>query len=414
MLGWAHPYGVQYGGMTGGAEVHIFDGVKTAWARDLAGYQKFRMLHRMHSDRMPNALFNLDGSPTSAEDWVLDGFDGQYVPFSHFITPSLDEEDAFGVYAADQTHVNYVGANNLKPSYEAQLLGYGAHDYQHFIRYTRSAKVLSWLANDSLAQDDLRMQAENFKLSYHPYNNGTYGYEQTTGMAYDLTHVEEHFASGFPIGRGEGWGLDCSSAAYAAADRTWRAERRPWFDTFAQMVFDGQGGCNGFLQANIAPKMLDGKYRARQAIEHVILDNGILGMLKTVYQDEDPAMEAMLEDVLHDSFYALISNMSWGPSETKPWQYTAIGPLDLSKPLWCSLSQMPGDGYTPGAYDNFQNWSDLAYAKELTGDAEFYDRAAMMMGGTSDLLGALEADGLNNVENRAALLALLQHENGDF
>jgi len=414
MLGWAHPYGVPYGGMTGGAEINIFDGMKTAWARELAGYQKFRMIHRMHSDRMPNALYNLDGNPTSAEDWLLTGGSGPYVPFNHFIIPSLSGDDAFGVYAADQTHISFVTGGGLAPSYEGELLNYSAHDYQHFSRYTRAAKVLSWLSNDSLAQDDLLMQAENFKLSYHPYNNGLYGGQQGTGMAYDITYVEEHPASGFRIGRGEGWGLDCSNAAYAAAARAWRAERLPWFDTYLQMVFDGQGACNGFLQANIQSKFLDAQYRARQAIEQVILDNGIRGMLETVYRGKDVAAVAMLEDVLESSFYGLISPMSWGTSETKPWQYTAVGPLDESLPVWCSFSQMPSDGYTPGAYDNFQNWSEFAYAKELTGDNEFYDRAKMMLGGTTDLLGSLEADGLDNIENRAALIALLQHENGDF
>ena len=100
VLGWAHPYGVGYGGMTGGAEINLFDGVETAWAGEKAGYQKFRILHRMHTDRMNNVLFNLDGEPSSADDWVTSGPSGNYVPFNHFIVPYISGADAFGLHAA--------------------------------------------------------------------------------------------------------------------------------------------------------------------------------------------------------------------------------------------------------------------------------------------------------------------------
>jgi hypothetical protein len=363
---------------------------------------------------MPNVLYDVYGDPSYAEEWLIDGPAGPYVPFEHFVSPTVKGADPFGFYLADQAHIDHVAGSGLKPDYENELLSFYSHDFQHFIRYTRSAKVLSWLANDSVAQDDLRMQAENFKLSFHPYNNGAYGGKQISGMASKMVYVSEHPAAGLPIGRGEGWGLDCSAAAYAAAERTWRAARRPWFDAFRDLLVDGQGACNGFLQANVSSKSFEGMYRSRQAYEHVILDNGIRGLLETVYRGVDVASVAMLEDVLESSYYALISPMAWGASENRPWQATAVGPADSSLPIWCSFSQMPGDGFTAGAYDSFQNWSEFAYAKELTGDGKFLERAAQMLGSTPDLLGSLEAEGLNNIENRAGLLALLQHENGDF
>ncbi|MEM7306939.1 MAG: hypothetical protein AAF682_09725 [Planctomycetota bacterium] len=413
-LGYAHPYGVGYGGMTGGAEINIFDGMQTVWAAEVAGYQKFRMIHRMHSDRMPNALFNSDGDPSSAEDWMKVGGSGEYVPFSHFIIPNLSGADAFGVHEAEQFQIDHVSSNGMKPDYENTLLGFDAHDYQHFSRYTRAAKVLSWIANDSLAQDDLCMQAENFKFSWHQYYNSSGGYVQVSGLRWDLDYVDEHFGAGLRVGRGEGWGLDCTNAAYSCADAEWREGRREWYDIVSQMMFDGQGACNGFMQSNIQEKFLDAKYRARQAIEHAILDNGLRGMLESVYRGDDVAHTAMMEDVLEDSFYALISDMSWGPGEPAPWQYAAVGPLDESQPIWCSLSQLPSDGYTPGAYDAFQNWSEFAYAHDLTGAQIFLNKAGDLMGGTSNLLAALENDKLNNIANRAGLLAYMQHLNGDF
>jgi hypothetical protein len=414
VLGWAHPYGIAYGGMTGGAEINIFDGMTTAWAAEVAGYQKYRIIHRMQSDRQHDVFYNWDGEPTAVEDWLKSSGAGSYVPFEWFVLPHLDSPDDFGLYLADKTHINYVQAQNLDPDYEPDLLEFEVHDYQHFIRYTRSAKVLAWLANDSIAKDDLRAQADNFKLAYHQYNNSEYGSKQASGFASALSFVDNYPGKGFGMGRGEAWGLDASNAAYATSSRAWRAERKPWFDLVADNVSDGQAECNGFIQAVVNDKVLDGKYRARQGYEHPIVDNAVRGMLETVYRGLDSGRTAMLTDVLSDSFYALIGPISWSPSQKAPWQMTAVGPTDPSKPLYCTLSQLPGDGYTPGAFETFQNWSDFAYAYELTGDDVFLDYAWQQIGSPPDLLTKLEQDGLNNIENRTALLAILQHENGDF
>lgn len=421
VLGWCHPYGIAYGGMTGGAEVNIFDGMQTGWAAEIAGYQLFRIIHRMQSDRQHNVLFNWDGEATSVEDWLKSSSAGPYVPFELFVQPQLGSPDAFGLDKADHSQVDYVASKGMKPDYEATLLGpagdgldgVDAHDYQHLIRYTHGAKVLAWLGNDSVAKDDLRAQAENFKLAYHQFNNSPDGAQQGSGFANTMDFVEQFPGKGLSVGRGEAWGIDVSNAAYATSPRYWRAERRPWFDLVADTIFEGQATCNGFIQAVVNDKILDGKYRARQAYEAPIIDNAVRGMLESVYRGFDTPRTAMLSSVLEDSYYSLINDISWGPGQHSPWQMTAVGPLDPSKPLFCSLSQLPPDGWTPGAYENFQNWSDFAYAYELTGDFEFLDRAATQIGST-DLLGACEASGLNNIENRCALLAILQHENGDF
>jgi hypothetical protein len=414
VLGWSHPYGIAYGGMTGGAEVNIFDGMQMAWAAEIAGYQQNRIVHRMQSDRQHNLLINWDGESSSVEDWLKSSAAGPYVPFEMFVQPQVSVPDAFGLYLADKTHINYVASNNMQPDYESQMLGVDSHDYQHFIRYTHAPKVLAWLANDSVAKDDLRAQAENFKLAYHQFNNGSGGSKQGSGFASAMDFVQNFPGKGFGMGRGQGWGIDCSSAAYATSSRAWRAERKPWFDLVADNIFDGQAACSGFLMAVVSDKMLDGKFRARQAYEHSIADNAVRGMLETVYRGLDTPRTAMLESVLEDSYYALIGELSWGPGQHSPWQMSAVGPLDPGLPLYCNLSQLPVGGWTPGAYETFQNWSILGYAYQLTGDTEFLDRAALQIGGTSDLLSALEANGLNNIENKAGLLAILQHENGDF
>jgi hypothetical protein len=413
VMGWAHPYGIAYGGMTGGAEIFITDGMKTAWAADLAGYQKFRIIHRMQSDRQHNVLYNWDGQPTAVKDWVKTSAAGTYVPFEMFVQPQLSSQDAFGLYLADQSQIDYVESSGLKPDYEGELLGWDAHDYQHYIRYTHSAKVLAWLANDSLAKDDLKAQAENFRLAYHEHNNSSGGAKQGSGFKSAKEFVAANPGVGFGLGRGESWGIDCNNAAYALGTRTWRAERKPWFDQLADTISDGQANCSGFLQAVLNDKILDGEYRARQAYEHPIINNAICGMVERVFRGKDSGRTAMLEDVLRDSYYALIGPISWGAGEHSPWQMTAVTSKSAPYDVYCSAAELPGDAWTPGAYETFQNWSDFAFAYELTGDLEFLDRAALQIG-SPDLLVALESSGLNNIENRSSLLAILQYENGDF
>ena len=168
-LGWAHPYGVQYGGMTSGQEIFVYDGVVTASSANRLGVQAHRGHLRMATDRQWTALYDADGSPSGVLDWLVVG---RYIPFEHFVHPKVTPGgDPFGVTAAPTFQIDYVRRTGKQPAYEAVLDGYDAHDYQHFIRYTRSAKVLAWLANDSLAKGELLMQAENFNLAYHPYLN---------------------------------------------------------------------------------------------------------------------------------------------------------------------------------------------------------------------------------------------------
>ncbi|MCZ6599073.1 MAG: hypothetical protein O7B99_15655 [Planctomycetota bacterium] len=410
VLGWAHPYGVPYGGMAGGAEIHIVDGVRAVEIATPEGYQLFRILHRMQSDRMPNAFLDVDGEPTSVESWLVQPGDGRdYVPFEHFMVP-IGSSDPFGLGDAPTHQVEYVEANGLQPPYENDLLSYNPHDYQHFIRYTRSAKVLAWLANDSLAKDDLRMQAENFNLSYHQHFNSEAGFTQSTGLRWDLDYVAEHPATGFPFGRGEGWGLDCMNAAYATADEEWRATKRPWFDVVAELLADGQASCSGFIQAQVTPAFFEGEYRGRQQIEQSILENAFLGLIETVYRGEDTARTSMLEEVLRRSLWSMISDMAWSEEKTGPWARTAVGPEDLTLPVWCSFSEMPADGHTDWT-DEYQNWSSFAYGFELTGDPAFLDFAAQQAGG-GDLLFALESAGTDNLFNKSALLALMQQLQG--
>ena len=416
VLGWGHPYGVSYGGMTSGNEIFMVDGVTTAEAASTAGYQWYVAQHRMHTDRQPSALYDIDGEPTSVERWLVENASADFVPFYCYLTPFLGGSypDPFGFAAAPRFQINYVQSHGLQPDYEGEHLGFDPHDLQHLIRYTRSAKVLGWLGNDSVAKDDLRMQAEDFNLSYHQFRNDSFGGTQSSGLRMNQNFVASNPHKGCSFGRGEAWGLDCAVAAYAFAQQGWRVAKRPWLRQVLRLVSDGQGSCTGFVQAFVSDKAVNGLYRARQLIEQSITENALQGLRETVFRNFDSANSDLAAEVLIDSLYGFVGEMSWFPGQNGPWRYTGIGPLNVALPIWCSRSQMPGNAWTAGDIETYQDWASFAYGYELTGDPLFLEKALEQLDFYPNLLNGLTNEGTENIENRAALLALVQHLAGQF
>ncbi len=415
VLGWGHPYGVSYGGMTSGNEIFCWDGITTAAAASYHGLHMFRALHRMHTDRQPNVLYDADGAPSTVERWWRENGQLDYVPFYHYIVPFLGGSypDPFGFANAPRFQIQHVQANSLRPGYEDSHLSFDPHDYQHFIRYTRSAKVLAWLGNDSLAKDDLLLQAEMFHLSYHTWRNDVHGGFMGSGLLSHRAVANANPGKGGPFGRGDAWGLDCAVAAYSLAEPGWRTVKKPWLEDIIEMLMTSQGTCNGFLQAFVSSKAVEGKYRARQQIEQSITENALQGLRETVFKNADPGYSDMTRDVLVDSLYGFLGDMAWVRG-AGPYRYTGVGPKDVNLPIWCAASQMPHDAFTHGDIETFQDWSSFAYGYELTGDPIFHERALEQLAGATDLLTRLRNEGTSNIENRAPLLAQMQYLAGQL
>lgn len=417
-LGWGHPFGVSYGGMTGGLEIQFYDGIETAAAASVNGYRYYTALHRMQTDRQPNAMFQLDGRPSSVEEWKVENGALDYVPFEHFVVPLIfgSRPDPFGVRNAPSFQVDYVRANGLEPAYQAEYQLFAPYDYQHLVRYSRAAKVLAWLGNDSLAKDDLCMQAENFHLAYHHHANNAYGNAQGSGLLAAQRFVRSSPGQGFGFGRGESWGMDCAVAAYSCGSKEWRATKLPWFQEQAELLLEGQAACSGFIQSFVYHLALGGRYRARQAIEQSITENALVELHESVFRDADPGYAAMVRDVLERSLRAFIGEMSWFPGQRGPWRITALAPLDPALPVWCSRAEMPSDGWTVGDIEAYQDWSSLAYGYRLTGDPQFLRNARIQIGGASfsDMAQRLRSAGTANLGNRAALLSEVQRIQGDL
>ena len=77
---------------------------------------------------------------------------------------------------------------------------------------------------------------------------------------------------------------------------------------------------------------------------------------------------------------------------------------------------MPSDAWSAGDIETYQDWASFAYGYELTGDPLFLRHARFQTGGANfnDLVVRLRSAGTENLENRAALLAVVQRITGDL
>jgi hypothetical protein len=404
-LGWAHPWGIPYGGMTGGIEINLYEGVQLAEVATHEGWLSMRLTHRMSLDRQGNALYSRSGDPTRLEKWV------EYSSFPfvdmNFWMTLVNGPDPFGFKDAPTYQVQHVEQAGLKPGYEGALLDYMPYDFQHHVRFTRTPKVLAWLGNDALAKDDLAHAAEIVRMSMHEYPNPDGKYHTGAVLFALKAHIANHPGKGISWGRGESWSLDTVVAAYALGDASFRARALPWLETCADIVAQAQVPCSGFIQAADMPQWLGGVYRTRSQPEHTITENALWGLTKTVFQGADPGREKQTEHVVGQAASTVIGPIAWSDTMKSPWFLAATAPLDLSKPAYCTSP--PPNGVGSGG-EAFFSWASFGYAFEVTRNPELLQKMALM-GGKSTALSALLAKLANencNIETISAVLATLQ------
>ncbi len=402
-MGWAHPWGVAYGGMTGGTEIWFFDGFKVAEARSQCGYRALEMKHRMYSDRMPQVFYDKDGKHTTAERWLVQGASGPFMPMNYFQGLIGNSNDPFGMSQSPSFQRTYVAANNLKPAYETALRGYKPIDYQHYTRFLQSPMALSWLGNDALAKDDLRMSAEIFRLSYHEFPISSSGVVSGTSMLADIQAALGNPGYGIAFGRGESWGLVSAIAAFGLSDPAWRARWDSWFSKASDLVANGQSSCNGIIQRTLNNKILGGAYQARQSIEQAITENMLWSLKESVFRDRNPARFAQTEATLTNSVYAMIGPLAWR-SGWGPSSHLAVAPVNGTNTPFCNSLPAPDAAW--GA-DTYQTPCSFAWGYALTGDSTFLTKALEMYSQPT-LPAAMGAQGLINCEVRAALIAVTQ------
>ena len=123
------------------------------------------------------------------------------------------------------------------------------------------------------------------------------------------------------------------------------------------------------------------------------------------YRDVDTGRAADLDRILADSYRSMISDLAWPKGNGGPWAHLAVGTKDGSE-VFCDAGDLPDDGHDEYT-DGYQVGQSLARGFGLTGDPAFLEKAAELAG-DSGLRRDLEANGLKNIANLAALLELAQ------
>ncbi len=403
-MGWAHPWNLSDAGMVSGEEIFLYEGVECAAAASRDGYRMLELRHRMYTDRQHNVLFDLDGQHTRWESWAVHAPQGDYLPVLWYDHPLLWAQDPFGFDAELTAAQNaWVQANGKAPAYEQELLGYASIDEAHLVRYTHTPKALVWLGNDALAKEDLWAQAEGILFTYTDLPQDLWDSVSPVSLLAAQRHVQQCPGNGVSYGRAEAWGLDAVLCAYSSETPEWRARVKPWFDKVIDMLEIGQSSCSGTIQNSAIINIFGGRYGVRQSIEAAITENALVGLRESVYRGDDFERTEQLDRVLGGSIYGMIGNLVWSHAHHGPWAIMAVGPADLTQPEFCD--SIPHDGNV-GIVDHYQVWSSFAYAYTITHDQRFLDKAREALE-VSDV-HAMEADPLDNLHNKCALLALVQ------
>ena len=403
-LGWATPFGVPYGGKTGGIGIDMYPGVAEAQARSASGLRLLQLTHRLQTDRQLNVLYRQDGNGTTERDWLVFLEDGAgLVPFN-FYMGLIGTADPMGLLSTPTEQIEYAQAEGLAPDYQPALDLYQPHDLQHLIRYTGPLKALAWLMGDSLAIDDLLSQADLTRITYHPYLLQASGAMSPTGMLNDVLQAQANPGKGLAVDRGEAWAIDTRAAAYALGDDRRRGEEFTILSLLAETLIQGQIPCTGHFMAVTSSGVLGASYRAAQSYETSLLDHAIRGLLESVLREEQPGLATALEGFLASHYAGFVSDSAWSTELSGPRNQYAVAPIGSDSTPFCPGEQ-PAEGVSP-TINGFQAWCTLAYAHRLTGDPIYLQRAAELAGGP--LSEFLHQGGLTNLGNRAALLEVVQ------
>jgi hypothetical protein len=399
-MGWAHPWFVKEQGSPGGEGIAMYEGHYAAVASSREDFEYLRLLHRMNVCRQPQAAYDHRGDVVGYHAWLDDK--GR-IPFDFrlnggIVMPPFLLPCARGPAAS--TQVYEVVLRQQRPPYDLGnpyvpeggwpsradcLIAWWPHDDQHYVRWTKQPKALVWLANDSMAKDDLILAAEMYHLHKHesPHLPASWSPGSTLAIMEGLVKAHPH--QGLPIGREDAWGIDAMSAAYSVGTEAWRAANRAWFDRMAQLLVDGEmptGIVQRFLNAQLFGHM---KYAATQTFESLFLMHAMRTMNESVFRGVDDERREALEAIVVRGTEFLFfgppwtkAPNSWQPDPAKPTLYwwgprqaIAVSMNDnYATPPFCDeehwgKNYFPPDGFGLGV-EWYHAWAPLEYAARIT------------------------------------------------
>ncbi|MFT5050788.1 MAG: hypothetical protein ACI8QZ_002193 [Chlamydiales bacterium] len=449
-MGWAHPWGAPAPGVTGGGGIVFVDGQRTAACASQAGVQRLMLEHRMNASRQAEAAWNAQGDPVGFHAWLDDSGS---IPFD-FRTNGRMVPDAFkwparhGPASSDQ--VATVFERGLRPPYDlgtpqladgappsdrAALLSWLPHDGQHMVRYTKNTKALVWLAADALAEDDLLLSAELFRLMFHEAPHREEAWSRGVTLRQFERHASEHPRQGAWIGRDQAWGIDAMCAAYSVSDPEWRARNFVWFPRVASFLLKAAMP-SGVVQRSSLDKILGhDRYDAAQTYESLFLLHAMRCLNESVLRGRaDDLCQSLQALVLRTLDFLYAEPIFAQVHAPRPPHQLRVGPrAKFAVALRDGYATAPfsdaatwGAGYLPD--DGFDDGVEITYSPALLGYAYLLTRQApptglanlyltrMLPSGASDGWGALVESLFNNAArasndnsgNWASLMGQLQ------
>ncbi|MEZ6013506.1 MAG: hypothetical protein R3F49_00200 [Planctomycetota bacterium] len=392
-LGWFHPWFYSYQGATGGADITLVEGHLGAAVAERADVEWLALVHQMNVCRQPVAQWLADGRPAGVEAWV--DADGR-VPFEFYMDARNEPPElrlpALGGFAP-AAHLAAIAQHGRRPvsdqgepfarggaipGDDSAIVAWMAHDAQHLVRFTKNAKALAWLAADRLAIDDLRMEAERFRLMVH-------GATPPGPRGATLSHLEGRAAqqphTGLPIDRAHAWGIDAAAAAYALSDDGFRVRFLPWLERYTDVLLAGLMP-NGLVMRIHYKGVLDGRFDAAQSYQIAFLLQARRALVESVFRGVDAARTKALQesflagvDYLYfgPPFQRVIDRWSKGERVAGPSSQFAVAPRaadggesDLLP--YCYAERwgpdfLPEGGRVPDSIDTTYPWDVLTYAE---------------------------------------------------
>ncbi len=407
-MGWAHPWGVQYGGMTGGDEIEIVPGIEVAWSRSNVGLRYLEQLSKAYIDRQPTAIFQLDGQAPDVEEHVyIDNQDEEYVDGYFHLVPAYSDT-YFGFNHADWSMAETAYLTARIPYYEKDLKDFRPIDFAHHTRYLNPQLCLTWMANDSLAKLQLELTNALHRFSFHKYKNSFYNSIQGTGLLRRKLDVGDYPGRGASFGRPEGWAFVGSIAHYCTVtERAKRQRLLNWFVDVAHTAAAGQSACTGNPTSVPISKAFKGAYQTRQSFEVGFMLNAAHSMRTSIFDGYLPGIASMMRNYVTEGAYSTVRPPFWNMQADAQYRVIAVRPRFLHLPEFCS--DIPEDGYQESPYfDKTTAMAAWAYAYEATGDGIFLQRATEALGESGNALVELESYGTHLLYEIAPLLSVLQ------
>lgn len=396
-----HPYSISYGGGTGGEGIYQVDGIELAATGDRNILHAYMAVQRMNMDRTPIGLYDVDGHVVDHED-----FNGGWVLYQ----PDLFGKGAEGEWAfsaAPQWRRDQVYAAGQEPTYEGYLRSFSAYDFQHLVRGTSGSVVLAWLDRDPLAWEELETVGELSRMWAH---------EGHGALAAAYQSSQNFPGKGAAGGRDDGWAWLAVHARQQLLPRTKdfearRARLSSWLAISGAVVTRSQLP-TGFWQAMDSPndkpfKQLDGSSAVSQAIENGIFSAAVAALARTTGIG---AYAACLLDAALGLW-----RFHWSPGTSAAWRIRAVRPVNPALPAYDSRDDVPPTAHLPAwDVDNTQIGNVLAAGLrqaqatfDTAAQQELLQAISALLGGAAKPVEALKANLLSLLEDRAALLRVL-------